>query len=43
MHNSPKLGGIWGLILAALYFITRRNDVKKAEKKDAKNQSKPKA
>ena len=42
MHNSPKLGGIWGLILAALYFITRRNDVKKAEKKDAKNQSKPK-
>jgi formate dehydrogenase iron-sulfur subunit len=44
MHNSPILGGIWFLILSGLYFITRRNDVKKAGKKDnAKNQSKPEA
>ena len=36
MHNSPKLGGIWGLILAGLYFITRRNRVKSSEKKNKK-------
>ena len=36
MHNSPKVGGIWFLILSALYFITRRNDVKTAAKKNKK-------
>jgi len=36
MHNSPIVGGIWGLILAGLYFITRRNDVKTATKKNKK-------
>ncbi|MCL2304761.1 MAG: 4Fe-4S dicluster domain-containing protein [Planctomycetaceae bacterium] len=39
MHLSPILGGIWGLILAGLYFITRRNDVKAAEKKEKKTES----
>ena len=34
MHNSPIVGGIWGLILAGLYFITkRRGEVKEATKK----------
>jgi len=36
MHNSPILGFIWGGILACLYFITRRNDVKTAAKKNKK-------
>jgi len=36
MHNSPILGGIWGIILACLFFITRRNDVKTAAKKNKK-------
>jgi len=35
MHNSPKLGGLWGLILAGLYFITRRNRVKAATQTNA--------
>ena len=35
MHNSPIVGGIWGLILAGLYFITRRRDeVKSVTKKE---------
>ena len=36
MHRSPIIGGIWGLILAGLYFLTRRNDVKAAEEKEHK-------
>jgi formate dehydrogenase iron-sulfur subunit len=42
MHNSPVVGGIWGLVLAGLYFITRRNDVKAAAKKNKKKGKKEK-
>ena len=43
MHLSPILGGIWFAILWGLYFITRRNDVKAAEKKTKTEKTKPKA
>jgi formate dehydrogenase iron-sulfur subunit len=39
MHNSPIVGGIWGLILAGLYFITKR----RGEVKEATNKTEPEA
>jgi len=42
MHLSPVVGGIWFAVLWGLYFITRRNDVKAAEKKE-ETKSEPEA
>ena len=34
MHASPILGGIWFVVLAGLYFFTKRRDKIQTEKKD---------
>ena len=43
MHFSPIVGGLWFFILWGFYFLTRRNDVKAAEKKEEEVKTEPEA